>query len=55
MEFVQYLLAFVVLLLIWKKPQKESLAFLLLWVCLVADIILWILASAESFVPGFTL
>lgn len=55
MEFVEYLLAFIILVLLWKKPQKESLAFGLLWVCFVADVALWIIASAGSWLPGFTL
>jgi len=52
MEFVEYLLAFIVLILLWKKPQKECLAFGLLWVCIVADIVLYIVATGAGWLPN---
>lgn len=55
MEFVEYLLALIALFLVWKKPEKERLAFGILWVCIIADIAIWIVSSAASWLPGFTL
>lgn len=52
MEFVEYLLAFIVLILLWKKPEKESVAFGLLWVCIAADIILFIVATGAGWLPN---
>ena len=55
MEFLEYLLAFVVLFFVLFKPQKEKLAFGLLWLCIVADITLWIIGSARGWLPAITL
>lgn len=55
MEFLEYLLAFLAVLLIWLKPQKEKLAFGLLIGAIVLDVVLWVIASAASWVPGVTL
>ncbi len=55
MEFLEYLIASFVVFLILFKPQKEKLAFGLLWLCIVLDVALWIIASAASWIPGMTL
>lgn len=55
MEFVEYLIALIALFLIIQKPQKERLAFSLVWVCIVLDIALWIAASSAGWLPGLTL
>lgn len=55
MEFLEYLLASFVVLLLWFKPQKEKIAFGLLVGAIVFDAILWVIASASSWVPGITL
>lgn len=55
MEFVEYLLALVAILLIWLKPQKEGLAFGCLVGAIALDFVLWIVASSSSWVPGLTL
>ena len=55
MEFVEYLLVAVVLFLVLFRPQKERLAFGLLWACIALDIVLWIVASAASWLPNMTL
>ncbi len=55
MEFLEYLLVLIAVLLIWRKPQKEGLAFGLLALAVALDFVLWIVASASSWVPGITL
>ena len=55
MEFLEYLLAFIAVLLIWFKPQKERLAFGIIAGVIAFDVVLWLVASAASWVPGFTL
>lgn len=55
MEFLEYLLAFFAVLLLWLKPQREKLAFGLLVGAVALDFVLWIVASASSWVPGVTL
>lgn len=55
MEFLEYLLAFLAVLLLWFKPQKEGLAFSLIVGAIALDFVLWMVASASSWVPGITL
>lgn len=55
MEFLEYLLALAAVLILWLKPQKEGLAFGLLVGAIALDVVLWIVASAASWVPGITL
>ena len=55
MEFLEYLLAFLAVLLLWFKPQKEGLAFGLIVGAIALDFVLWMVASASSWVPGITL
>lgn len=55
MEFIEYLLAAVVLYMVLFKPKKEKAAFSLLWLCIGLDIVLWIVASAASWIPGMNL
>ena len=55
MEFLEYLLALFAILIIWLKPQKEGLAFGCLVGAIVLDFVLWMVASASSWVPGVTL
>ena len=55
MEFLEYLLAFLAVLLLWFKPQKEGLAFGLIVSAIALDFVLWMVASASSWVPGITL
>ena len=55
MEFLEYLLALFAILIIWLKPQKEGLAFGCLVGAIALDFVLWIVASAASWVPGVTL
>ena len=52
MEFLEYLLAFLVLFFILFKPQKEKLAFTLIWVALGIDFALWILATGDGILPA---
>lgn len=55
MEFVEYLLVFFAVLLIWFKPQKEGLAFGIMACVIAIDMVLWMVASASTWVPNLTL
>jgi len=51
-EIHVYLIAFAVIVLIWRFPQKEKLAFGLFAAAIVAEVVLFFVASAASTVPG---
>ncbi|ETD23994.1 MULTISPECIES: hypothetical protein [Helicobacter] len=55
MEFLEYLLAFIAVLLIWFKPQKERLAFGIIAGVIAFDVVLWLVASASTWIPNLTL
>jgi len=55
MEFIEYSLALIVVYLLWKKPEKERLAFGLFMVCFLMNAALFIMATAAGWLPNITL
>lgn len=52
MELLNLILIFVTALLVWRKPEKERLAFTLLIVSLVLMVFLFSVGTRTSLLPG---
>lgn len=55
MEFLMYSLATIALFLVWKKPEKEKLAFGLFWLGTAVSMVVFFIAASASWVPGINL
>lgn len=55
MEFIMYLTVLISLYFVVFKPEKERLAFGLLWCAIAFEIGYWVVSTAASWVPGMTL
>ena len=55
MEFLNFLLILLVAWLVWRRPQKETLAFGLLLVSCVLMALLFLIGTHGSLVPGVNL
>ena len=53
MEFANLLLIFVAAWLIWKRPEKENLAFRLLVICFLVTAFLYFVGTRTSILPRF--
>ena len=53
MEFANLLLIFVVAWLVWKRPEKEDLAFRLLVVSVLVTAFLFFVGTRTSILPRF--
>ncbi len=51
MEFLNLLLIFVAAWLIWKKPEKEDLAYRLLVICFLFTAVLFFIGTRTSILP----
>lgn len=52
MEFLNLLLIFITAWIVWRRPERERLAFRLLVVSIVLMILLFSLGSRTSLLPG---
>lgn len=52
MEFLNFVLIFVVAWLLFRRPEKERLAFRLLVVSVVLMVVLFSIATRTSLLPG---
>jgi multisubunit Na+/H+ antiporter MnhC subunit len=52
MEFLNFILLFIAAFLLWRKPEKERLAFRLLLLSIALMIVLFSMATRTSFLPG---
>lgn len=55
MEFLNFLIILVVGWLVWRRPERERLAFRLLVVSCVLMVLLFFIGTHTSFVPGVNL
>lgn len=55
MEFMNFLLMLAVAWLLWRRPEKERLAFTLLAISCVLMAVLFLIGTHTSFVPGVNL
>lgn len=55
MEFLNFLIIFAAAWLIWRKPERERLAFGLLVASCLLMAILFLIGTHGSFVPGVNL
>jgi len=55
MEFIEYSLALIVVYLLWKKPEKEKLAFGLFLVSFLMNVTLFVMVTAAGWLPNITL
>jgi hypothetical protein len=53
MEFANFVLMFIAAWLLWRRPEKERLAFRLLLVSVVLMIVLFSIATRSALLPGF--
>lgn len=51
-EFLNFVLMFVAAYLVWRKPQRERLAFRLLVTCTLLMVVCFLIASRGSILPG---
>ncbi len=51
MEFVNLSLIFVAAWLIWKRPEKENLAYRLLVICVLFNAVLYFIGTRTSILP----
>jgi heme A synthase len=52
MEFLTFILMFAAAWLLWKRPERERLAFRLLLACVILMIFLFTLGTRTSILPG---
>lgn len=52
MEFLQFVLMFTAVLLIWRRPERERLAFSLVVAVIVLMVGLFTLGTRTSLLPG---
>ncbi len=52
MEFLNFVLLFVIAFLLWRKPDKERLAFRLLVVCVLLMVTMFLVATRTAILPG---
>ncbi len=55
MEFLNFLLILIAAWLVWRRPQRERLAFGLLVTSCILMALLFLLGTHGSFVPGVNL
>ncbi len=55
MEFLNFLVILVVGWLVWRRPERERLAFRLLVVSCLLMVLLFLIGTHTSFVPGVNL
>lgn len=55
MEFLNFLIILVAAGLIWRRPERERLAFTLLVVSCLLMALLFLIGTHSSFVPGVNL
>lgn len=55
MEFLNFLLMLWAAWLIWRRPEKERLAFRLLLISCAIMVLLFLIGTHGSFVPGVNL
>ena len=55
MEFLNFLLILWIAWLIWRRPERERLAFRLLLVSCILMALLFLIGTHTSFVPGVNL
>jgi uncharacterized membrane protein len=55
MEFLNFLIILVAAWLVWRRPEKETLAFRLLVVSCVIMALLFLIGTHGSLVPGVNL
>jgi heme A synthase len=55
MEFLNFLIILVVGWLVWRRPERERLAFRLLLVSCLLMVLLFLIGTHTSFVPGVNL
>jgi hypothetical protein len=51
-EFLNFVLMFTAAFLIWRKPEKEGLAFGLLITCTVLMVACFLIATRSAVLPG---
>ncbi len=52
MEFLNFVLMFVIAFLLLRKPEKERLAFRLLLVCVLLMMAMFLVATRTAILPG---
>jgi hypothetical protein len=52
-EFLNFVLMFVIAFLLLRKPEKERLAFRLLVVCVLLMVAMFLVATRTAILPGF--
>jgi hypothetical protein len=52
LEFLNFVLLFVIAFLLLRKPEKERLAFRLLLVCVVLMMTMFLVATRTGILPG---
>jgi hypothetical protein len=52
LEFLNFVLLFVITLLILRKPEKERLAFRLLVICVALMMTMFLVATRTGILPG---
>ncbi len=52
MEFLIFVLLFITAFLLWRKPEKERLAFRLLAAGMVLMVMLFLIATRTGILPG---
>jgi hypothetical protein len=52
MEFLNFVLLFITALLLWRKPEKERLAFRLLVVSVFLMMAMFLVATRTAILPG---
>jgi heme A synthase len=55
MEFLNFLLVLWIAWLVWRRPERETLAFGLLVVSSLLMVLLFLIGTHTSFVPGVNL
>lgn len=55
MEFLNFLIMLAAAWLLWRRPERERLAFTLLVACCVLMALLFLIGTHTSFVPGVNL
>ncbi len=52
MEFLNFVLLFVIAFLLWRKPEKERLAFRMLVVSVLLMVMMFLVATRTAILPG---
>lgn len=52
MEFLNFVLLFIIVYLVLRKPQKERLAFRLLVVSVLLMVVMFLVATRTAILPG---